>query len=224
MEDNYKEKELKNIEEELMLEPESNELLQKKAILLADLAMKNLWHDRDQVEGYTKQCYEIGIQIEDDYVLGKYYHVKGSMHYIYFEYPHAIDSYEKALVHYTKSGNLLATARIYTNLALVLNQLYQFKEAKAYLTKAIVIYQKYDDERGLATAYNNMGIVNRYLKNYKRAILYYKKDLEISIKRKDKVTIARAYNNLAAVYLVINELDLALSAVKKSISIAYRTK
>lgn len=208
---------LKDIEQELLKDPDNEDLLRKRILKNLEIAGEKIYQNSEEAKTIINKYYESSVQINYIYGQAKSYHLWGMVAYFQMKYKSAIECYEKALDLYHQSKSTSEIASIYNNLGLVFTALNNFDEAISAYLKALEIYKKHPYDIGESNTYNNLGIVHKYMKKYRQAINFYKKDLKIALRTNNKRNLARSYNNLAATYIQVKNFPHALEAIKKSI-------
>ena len=128
------------------------------------------------------------------------------------DYEAAIDTYMDAL-HYSDLGNsTLNKSYIYSNLATIYYNEFEYDSALSYYKKSHLIKKQFDDQRGIGNDFNNIGNVWFELKKYDSSLLNYEKSLKIRREMNDQTGVASALINMGKVYA---DLELNNEAKQK---------
>lgn len=128
------------------------------------------------------------------------------------DYVAAIDTYMDALKYSDLGNSTLNKSYIYSNLATIYYNEYEYDSALSYYQKSHEIKKRFNDQRGIGNDYNNIGNVWYELKKYDSALFNYEKSLSIRREMNDQTGVASALINMGKVYA---DLELTTEAQQK---------
>lgn len=136
------------------------------------------------------------------------------------EHKKAINTYMEALEYASLGNSTLNKGYIYSNLATIYYNEYEYDSAILYYKRSNEIKQQFSDQRGIGNDYNNIGNVWYELKKYDSALFYYERSLKIRKEMNDKTGIASAYINMGKVFSDLELDDQAIANLFEGYKVA----
>ncbi|KAA0563506.1 helix-turn-helix transcriptional regulator [Bacillus sp. CH30_1T] len=115
---------------------------------------------------FLKQAISTSNKSNVYYLTGRAYMVLGLCQRRIANYEKAINSYNKALLFFKGSDDVLNTAGTYTNLGILKRFQSDFTESLIHLKKANQLYGEIKDDKGILNSYYEMALSSLHLKKY----------------------------------------------------------
>ena len=131
----------------------------------------------------------------------------------------AFRAFERILDTSLDTGNEVAQAAAYGNLALVYQTRGDLDLAEEMLRKSLVIKKKLGHREGIANSYGNLGVLYRTRGDLDHAEKMHRKSLAINEKLDRQEGMAKGYGNLGLIYRARGDLDHAEKMRRKSLAI-----
>nr|WP_293105495.1 CHAT domain-containing tetratricopeptide repeat protein [Okeania sp. SIO2F4] len=129
----------------------------------------------------------------------------------------ALVKWEKALLLFRKTDNLIGQAAVFLGIGSVYDRLGEKQLALNYYNQALPVYRQVRDKGGEATILNNIGSVYDNLGEKQLALNYYNQALPIFRELPDRGREATALNNIGGVYYSLGEKQLALNYYEQAL-------
>jgi tetratricopeptide (TPR) repeat protein len=136
------------------------------------------------------------------------------------DYRTAHDSFQKALEHFKKAGNVKGISTALNNIGYIHEGKAEYRESLAAHQESLDIARKTHDARGEAIGLNNIGNVHLRTGDYSEALKAYEESLAISEKRGIRQFVAETMNNLGLVRIAFGEYPKAMECFQKSYRIS----
>lgn len=190
-----------------------------RGILLFKLANRLRTNDKESAMKYVNQALEIGQKLDDPWILGKSYNIKGLIY-------HFSGRYDTALVYLQKAESLAKEHELDELLASVFNHLGLVYMVQDYSEKALPYFlesarreKELNNPLELANALNNIGKLFYETGKPDKAYNYYKQALEVYDSIGHKPGLSIAYNNIGIIHSKKKEYNKALDYYERSLAI-----
>jgi tetratricopeptide (TPR) repeat protein len=173
----------------------------------------------DESLDYSKQCLEIGEELQEDYMLIDASNNIGLANWSKGNIDEAIKYYEQALRISEKAGYKLRAARVLTNLGNAYTQKGDLETALKKQQQSLKLKKELGNRREIAITLINIGVVFHLKGEINQALNYYKEALKVGEEIDSKLDIALALNNIGNIYLLKGELNKGIDDYKKSLQL-----
>ena len=190
-----------------------------KIDLLNDLAFKLLRSDKEKALEYATLADSLSDVLA--YLPGKpkSLKVKGMYYRDIFDFPQAINYFQKS-IKISKAINDLATLASCNNaIAQIYKDQGNYPRSLEYYQTSLVICEKLGNEFFIASVQSNLGGLYLKLKNYTEALRYYSSTVDFFEKSNRKANLIVAYKNILALYVELKKDSLALNYSDKLIAL-----
>ena len=135
----------------------------------------------------------------------------------------AIESHQRALSIYRKTGNRDGEAAALGNLGLCFDTLGQTDKSVDFQQRALTIYREIGNRRGEAAALGNLGLCYRILGQIPEAIEQHRQALTIYRETGNRDGEAAALGNLGQCYRILGQIPEAIEQHRQALTIARET-
>ncbi|OLS26451.1 MAG: Photosystem I assembly protein Ycf3 [Candidatus Heimdallarchaeota archaeon LC_3] len=175
--------------------------------------------DLDIALDYSKKCFKIDIDEENEYILADPNNLLGIIYLSKGNAELAKKYLIKSLEYYKKLDNELAKTKIQNNLGLVCRELGNFDDAIKYFREGLEIAQKLENKRFIAMFTLNIGLVHIDLFEFDKALNFLNSSLDQYLNLGLDYETALCYNLIGNIFENKADLELALEYNKQSLSI-----
>ncbi len=131
----------------------------------------------------------------------------GMIHFYRGNYDSTYYYWKLSLEKWQELANRSKEAILFTNLAMVAQELNKPVEAIGLAKQAIQLHSTMQDSAHLSSGYNNLGIMYKRLGDTQKALEYHYKSMKIRKATGDSVRLPSSYVNLGSAYNLIKNLD-----------------
>ena len=187
------------------------------SLILAENYLKN--GDFTELKELSIRSIELATEIEDNYYIGKFNHLRGDSEKRRGKLDIALKFYFISLRIWKQEKNDLETAKELRSIGDLYKSKAEYENSLKYLIEALKISEENNEKASITDIYGVIGQVYYYLSNNKEALFYHKKSLSIALELGLKQSTAIAYSNIGMVLLADEKLDDAIINYEKALKI-----
>lgn len=190
-----------------------------KIDLLNDLAFKLLRVDKEKTLQYATLADSLSDVL--DYLPGKpkSLKVKGMYYRDIFDFPQAINYFQKSIKISEALNDLATLASCNNAIAQIYMDQGDYPRSLEYYQTSLVICEKLGNEYFIAAVQSNLGGLYLKQKNYTEALRYYSSTVDFFEKSNKKTNLILAYQNIVTLYVELRNDSLALNYSDKLIAL-----
>ncbi|MBN2174746.1 MAG: tetratricopeptide repeat protein [Bacteroidales bacterium] len=189
-----------------------------------DICLKMVYSDPDSALFFGKEALAIGIEENDDEIIGKSYNRIGIVYDVENIWDTALVFYDSALFYAERAKDSITIASAYNNIGLVYwNKSYYDKAVENFFV-SLKIFEKLGIRRGVANIYNNIGLILMEQKRDSAALDYQFRGLRIREEIGDAFGINDSRLNIALLYWSTKVYDSSAIYYKRAIPFYLNTK
>lgn len=198
--------------------------IKDKSKTLNDICLKMVYSDPDSALFFGKEALAIGIEENDDEIIGKSYNRIGIVYDVENIWDTALVFYDSALFYAERAKDSITIASAYNNIGLVYwNKSYYDKAVENFFV-SLKIFEKLGIRRGVANIYNNIGLILMEQKRDSAALDYQFRGLRIREEIGDAFGINDSRLNIALLYWSTKVYDSSAIYYKRAIPFYLNTK
>ena len=212
-------KEIQSLKSQLQALRKSDNSQVKIVDTLNKLAFSYLRIDSGLARKYAEEA--IGYSEQLDYPSGKSrsLSILGLTFWAQGDFGKALTVLKDALKLILETDDMLAVAKIYTNMGLIYSGWSDYNSALDYYLKALPLFEEFGDEITKANINNNIGVVYKNRGDFDRALEHFNSALELYIVIDNKLGVAGVYHNIGSINEHLDKITEALKYYQKSLLI-----
>ena len=144
-----------------------------RVVLLNKTAYLYFSNNPKKVLQYAEEAMRLSRVLGYERGVGRSYLSYGAYYLSQGQYQQAIDTLNKALLHFEQIQDTDGIAKTYMNIGLNLKNVGDFPRATDYYFKSLKTIEKMGDRSSLANIYNSMGVLFKDQEKYDQALSYY---------------------------------------------------
>ncbi|MDX1912774.1 MAG: tetratricopeptide repeat protein, partial [Saprospiraceae bacterium] len=163
---------------------------------------------------------DINQRLGNVQAVGNNYNNIGLVYFSIFDYPRALEYYQKTLEINEKTGNRQSIANIQGNIGNIYSELHDYPKAIAYFEKALEISERIGNQQNIAGNLVNIGNAYTQLGNFQQALEYKQRALKINEQLGNQARIANNLGNIGNVYIELGDYPSAIRYHERAIEIS----